>query len=1379
MNLGAFLVQYGLWVASGLGLASLVVLFMVIRALKRGKVSAAMAAAAKSTTGGTAASRAPPAPPPSGRGMGTAMAFMTTLRRLSDWAGVKSPYTLPWFLLIGEAGCGKSSLVHSARIPRLLPLEETPVGTDATLHAFEGGIVVDAPGALIMTAEGRPGDRDRWRTLTRHLQIHRPQRGLDGVILAIPCADLAGAGALGPDSLLAKGDILQERLLDLQRQTGLRLPVHIIVTQCDRLPGFSDFWQMPPPGGPDTMLGWAQPHVSDQAFEPADIDKAMAELSRTLWSHYVQAAAGLDKPADPDGMFRFPGEFEGLAAPLKTILGRVLRVPPYQEGHFLRGIWFTGAQTELEPAHLLVGVPPIGGPPPASPVPLAAALSALRPGAPAETPPPPSARPAKVMFVTDLLAEKLFRETRLTRPARAGLIARTRGAKLAQVGLLSLTVGLVVGLVLVDTSLRRLVSTLEPPLELIRRDMAAGQGDTFDADAARQLLTYFENISRGFLFYGLIPSSWSGETEDEVVAAFGRGIHHIVLSSLHKELEARYLDLARHPGLEKPSADTYYLLAGSADLKVMSDFLADVGKLDRLSAQYHGITRGPVEGLADLSNSLFKTKLDGNFAHNSRLYKRGLEMIRLDHISEDHPRRIRPVVEKMSRAVLVRLGPAGEIARRAGRLRDAVMDVRQPRPGVDVGARMQDMADALVDVRQMLDDPGFFWMGLRDITTDPMLADMLRGMDTPTVGRDMHEQFAGDLRAAQQGLRKYLTDLKDNQGQPLFVPVMGGAGLRLNDHLDALSKHFQPALSRPFMRPRVPEKLASAPPAFSGRGMSWDVEHLAQAVAYQQSYEEFRIADLTRIPAEFQGAADRMARQRLENALRAELAASQRLAVEDDLIDDYGEAALSNEIRDLSNAREPLMALLTTLSQYKMDRLHAELRQVLREQSGNLLQELEELASTQSFYEAAEGFEGWDGQGSPRPAGFYTTDALATAHYLDGMRGRLDLMWDSMGAPLEAFMTRAELGSGWQDTVVLGSWQSLGRELLQYRAKAPGSTLAALEQFVRFDLDEVRLDNCETKLAGAENIQSGDFFLYRRDLIRRQLLERCQTLMGAAVQADYGRMAESFNTKLAGHYPFVAGGSDPDVEEEADPDELALFLRDYGPVADRLNPILASRAKTRTDLRSAARFVEAVTRMQAFLAPFAAPDAGRPPEAGSYEVSADFRVNRQREQGANQIIEWVLQVGGGQLYNGPERQTATWRPGEPVTLRLRWAKDGAEAPLALDGGPGVEDRTAIFGYGGRWALLRLLQDQKAGDQDVGKGADPQPHLLRFDIPTIPAGTDPLGQAESESRVFVRVGLASAPPPGEGGGAPAKRRHVLPVFPAEAPPYENTSMGGGR
>lgn len=1373
MNIAELMAEYGLWIAVSLGLLALAVLVMVILALRRGKPVKAPVAAA--TDAGIAQ------PAMGGRHVGTAAAFQTVLRRLSDWAGVKSPYTLPWFLLIGESGSGKTSFVRSARVPRLLPEEETPIGTDATLFPFEGGIVIDASGALVMTAEGRSGDRDRWRGLMRRLQVHRPQRGLDGIILTIPCADLAGAGALGPDSLLAKGEILQDRLLDLQRQTGLRLPLHIVVTQCDRLPGFNDFWQMPPPGGADTMLGWAQPHVTDQPFDPAEIDKAMAELTRALWAHYVQAAAGLDKPADPDGMFRFPGEFAALAGPLKTILGRVLRVPPYQEGHFLRGIWFTGAQQEQELPHLLVGAMPPPAPAPTAPLPLSAALSSLRPGTAARPPEPvvPAGPPAKVMFVTDLLAEKLFRETRLTRPARAGLVARTRSAKVAQVGLVAVAVALVIGLVLTDMSLRRLVATLEPPLDLIRRSAATGTADTFNVEEAKQLLTYFEDINRDSLVYPLLPTSWPRNTEEEVVAAFGRGIHHIVLSALHRELEARYMDLSRHPGLEKVTVDGYYQLAGSADMKVMGEFLAQVAKLDRLSDEYHNVTRGPVEGLADLSNSLFNTRLDGNFAHNAGLYKRGLQGIRLVPISEDHPQRIRPVLDKMARSVLRRLGPEGEIAVRAGRLRDAVVDVRQPRPGQDVGRRMQDMADALVDIRQMLDDPGFFWMGQRDVTADPMLADILRSMDTPTVGRPIRDQFAKEMRAAHETLRKYLTDLKDSQGQPLFVPVVDGPGLRLNDHLDALSRHFQPALARSFMRPRTAVALAAAPPAFSGRVMSWDPGNLTQALSYQQSYEEFRALDLPRIPAEFQGAADRMARQRLENAMRSELAAAQRFGVEDDQLEDYGEGSLTAQVRDLGKAREQLMALLTVLSQYRMDNLHSELRQVLRSQASSLLEQLEELSATQSFYEAAESFEGWDGNGSPRPAGFYTSDAVATAHYLDNMRGRLDHIWDSMGGPLVEFMQRAELGSGWQDAGVLSSWQSLGRELLQYRAKAPGSTLAALEQFIRFDLDAVRLESCEAQMAGAEGAHSGDFFLYRRDLIRQQVLDRCRSLTGEAVQADYNRLAESFNTKLAGRYPFVAGDSDPDVAEEASPDDLAMFLRDFAAVRGRLLTVVGERAKTQSGLRNAARFLDSMARASDFLAPFAAPDVGKPPESGAYDVMADFRVNKAREQGANQIIEWVLQLGGGMLHNGPEQQTAIWRPGDPVALRLRWAKDAAEAPLAVDGGPGVEDRTAVFAYGGRWALLRLLQDRLAGEADLAKGVEAQPHLLRFSVPTIPAGGDALGQAQSQSRVYVRVGLSSAAPAAEGGGAQPRRRHVLPSFPVEAPSFQSSGSAGGR
>ncbi|MFM2045602.1 MAG: hypothetical protein RLY86_4178, partial [Pseudomonadota bacterium] len=459
MTLDGLLADHGMLIALVLGLLALGLLALVLWLLARGGRSGAKAGPGAAAARGAARADAAVAgggagDAPIGGTVPTFIAFRQTLWRLAERSGMRSPYALPWYLLMGEAGSGKTAFIRSARIPRLLPEEDTPVGADATLHCFEGGVVIDAAGDLVLRADGGSGDQDRWRGLMRRFQVHRPQRGLDGVIVTLACADFIGPGALPGESLAVKGDLLQERLADLMRCTGLRLPVYVVVTGCDRLRGFADFWQYTAEGGPGTMLGWSRPQVGDQPFDPAEIDGAMAEIGASLQRHYIDAAAGLDKPNDPDGMFRFPGEFAGLATPLKTILGRLLRVPPYQDGHVFRGVWFTGAEETVQPASVIAGPAAAVDPPgPALPslVPLAAAPAggprpgptlgsvsglgpASGPGSGLGTGPgalPGRRRDPRILFVTDLLAEKVFRETRLTRAARSGIVARTRSERLA------------------------------------------------------------------------------------------------------------------------------------------------------------------------------------------------------------------------------------------------------------------------------------------------------------------------------------------------------------------------------------------------------------------------------------------------------------------------------------------------------------------------------------------------------------------------------------------------------------------------------------------------------------------------------------------------------------------------------------------------------------------------------------------------------------------------------------------------------------------------------------------------------------------------------------------------------------------------------------
>lgn len=1378
--MAGWLIENAAWVVAGLLALALLVLLALYIALRRNQKAEAAKAAQAAGQGMVLAPDEGKTTSASGS-LPTMLAFRTVLKRLTERSGIRSPYTLPWVLLLGDAGTGKTSFARSAGLPRLLADLDTPAGEDATLHCFENGVLIDSAARAAFTPDGRPSANDAWRRLMRAVQWYRPQRGLDGVILAISATDLIGPHALGTEMLAIKGDAFQAQFWDLQRRVGLRLPVYVVVTQCDHVPGFSAFWQSVPEGGAGTMLGWSAPRAIDKSFDPADIDQAMAEVTASLWAHYVDAAAMLDKPLDPDGMFRLPGEFPALAGPLKIFLARALRAAAFQETHFLRGVWFTGAADAdaTETADMLVA-PASGG------TSLSTALATLRagPAAASPSPSPPPQRLPRLLFVTDLLADKVFAETGLAQAARTGLVARTRTSLTAQAALVVTTLVLATGLFLSDLSLRQLTAQLEPPLALVREEMsnaALADDQQFRSAAAHRLLTYFEAISRGSLVYGFIPSSWTGTLDANVSRMFGDGLDHLVLAQLRTELERRYIQLRDVPPVDTILPATSHHLSGAADVETMAAYLRKVQGLDRLAAEYAAANKGTVEKLADLSNNLYGTRLDGNFAHNSGLYLRGLHQVRIDPLPHDHARQIRSVVGVMAAGLLRRIGPEGEISTRVRRLAEAVADVRQPRQGQDLGQRMQDLAAGLMDVRQMLDDPGMLWLASDDIATSPAISDLMALMNTPSIGPEQRNQFLLDIRAAHHALVKRLLEIPDGEGGTILVRSGTGVGLRLNDRLHALSDHFQPALNRPFMRQYPHVSLSNPPVAGSGQVMSWDPLGLQQVLHTYRSYEEFRAVDLSRIPADFQSAVERMGRQRLEAALRTELAAAQRIQRSADRFHDFGEAALTAEINDLRQVSELLVSVISVLAQNRLDGLHDELRRVVRTHVDGLLTEVDELTGMESFYEPVDDFTGWDGRGSLLEAAFYTPDDVAMAQYLDNTRGRLEHLWNQMAAPLVDLMGRNELGSGWQGSNSLFFWQSIGQGLQRYQAKAPGNGLMVLENFLRTDIAQINLDNCEAKLADPGAVVSGDFFIQQRDSIRTRLLERCRTLMGAAIDTDYARLADGFNRTLAGHYPFVGTGEDVDGDlPEADPDAVARFLREYAGNADRLRKAIEIRAKRDRTQQAALNFLDQMDQVQAFMAPFAAPLDTPVDGPAAYQVAAEFRVNRQREMEGNQIIEWVLQSGAQELRVGDESKSIPWRPGDPISLHLRWAKDGSTVPQALADQPYIDGLTASFAYKGRWSLLRLLQAHRSSFQDFGQGGDRQPHTLRFDIPTapaapvtplMPASTQPTG----ETRVFIRVVLASDAP-GTDGAPGQKRRHVLPTFPAKAPGLSGPSGG---
>ena len=94
------------------------------------------------------------------------------------------------------------------------------------------------------------------------------------------------------------------------------------------------------------------------------------------------------------------------------------------------------------------------------------------------------------------------------------------------------------------------------------------------------------------------------------------------------------------------------------------------------------------------------------------------------------------------------------------------------------------------------------------------------------------------------------------------------------------------------------------------------------------------------------------------------------------------------------------------------------------------------------------------------------------------------------------------------------------------------------------------------------------------------------------------------------------------------------------------------------------------------------------------KVNIEFRTDREREEFANQLIEYELLAPSGAL--GEANDPVLWRIGDPITVRLRLASNSAFEFVNADGSPTVEPKELTLEYRGDWALYSVIRNGSSG-----------------------------------------------------------------------------------
>lgn len=253
-------------------------------------------------------------------------------------AAGKNLYSLPWYALVGESGSGKTEAIRHWNIPFPPGLQDQLQGVGGTINMnwwfTNDAIILDTAGRM-MFEEVEAGASSEWREFLKLLRANRPSCPINGMLLCIPTDSLIKDTA---DQLERKGAKIAQQLDQIQRALGVRFPVFVMVTKCDLINGFREFFEdIKDPVLQHQIMGWSNPAALDEAFNP----ELVSDHLQTVVQRLIRRRLGLllDPVNTEDASARRTDQVDALYAFPQTLMAIAPRLRRYLEMIFVAGEW--------------------------------------------------------------------------------------------------------------------------------------------------------------------------------------------------------------------------------------------------------------------------------------------------------------------------------------------------------------------------------------------------------------------------------------------------------------------------------------------------------------------------------------------------------------------------------------------------------------------------------------------------------------------------------------------------------------------------------------------------------------------------------------------------------------------------------------------------------------------------------------------------------------------------------------------------------------------------------------------------------------------------------------------------------------------------------
>lgn len=255
-------------------------------------------------------------------------------------------YDLPWYLMIGPPGAGKTTaLMHSGLKfagSRAKGEAQKLEGLGGTRYCdwwfAETAVLIDTAGRYTTQDSNEEHDREAWHGFLNILRKARPRQPINGVMVSISLEDLM---TLSDDELKQHSDAIRTRLIELYKTLKIDFPVYVIFTKADTVAGFMEFFGSYPETRRNLVWGatfQTREKTKNMVSEaPAEFDLLVERLNEEM-------ADRLQEEPDPRArlmLYGFPTQVAALKDRLTGFLNAIFEPSRYYPNAVLRGFYFT------------------------------------------------------------------------------------------------------------------------------------------------------------------------------------------------------------------------------------------------------------------------------------------------------------------------------------------------------------------------------------------------------------------------------------------------------------------------------------------------------------------------------------------------------------------------------------------------------------------------------------------------------------------------------------------------------------------------------------------------------------------------------------------------------------------------------------------------------------------------------------------------------------------------------------------------------------------------------------------------------------------------------------------------------------------------------